>query len=72
MSEREQELISEKQERTLREIGSGFGAKIYLVERPSGERLAKKVFDPNKVARIAYRIYRWREPIYGLLCPLCY
>lgn len=50
-----------KEERVLGEIGAGFGAKVYLVERAGGEKLAKKVFDPNLGARVAYRAYKLRE-----------
>lgn len=46
------------------QIGAGFGAKVYLVESPNGQKLAKKVFDPNLSARLAYRALKLREHPY--------
>lgn len=46
------------------QIGAGFGAKVFLVELPDGQKLAKKVFDPVPTARLAYRAIQWKEHPY--------
>lgn len=46
------------------ELGSGLGARVYL-EDWHGTNVAKKVFDPNAVARLAYRFLRFREHPYA-------
>lgn len=55
------ERIDGQETPPLKQIGAGFGAKVYLVEFPDGQKLAKKVFAPNLSARWAYRALRLRE-----------
>lgn len=46
-------------------IGSGQGAKVYLVIDSDGQRFAKKVFEPKISAELGYRLFRWKEHPYN-------
>ena len=49
-------------ERTIKYLGSGLSADVYLVEK-NQELLAKKIFNPSSLAKIAYTLlYQSRHP----------